>query len=70
MKNIMYKMLNKINFDKLGLAMFGIGVSVIISSIVSMWLLLPGVTMYFVGMYMITHANNLHSYYEYKIKNK
>ena len=70
MKNIMYKMLNKINFDKLGLAMFGIGVSVIISSIVSMWLLLPGVTMYFVGMYMIAHANNLHSYYEYKIKNK
>ncbi len=63
-------MINKINFEKLGTYTFITSVLVIISAIASMWLLLPGVIMYFAGMYMIACSNDLHSYYERKIKSK
>ena len=66
----MYKILNKINFEKLGTVTFITSVLVIISAIASLWLLLPGIIMYFAGMYMISRSNDLHSYYEYKIKSK
>jgi hypothetical protein len=68
MKNIMYKILNKINFEKLGTYTFITSVLVIISAIASLWLLLPGVIMYFTGMYMIAYSNDIHRYYERKIK--
>lgn len=50
--------------------MFVLGVATMLLSMISLWFMLPGVVLYFAGADMIARSNDLHAYYEYKIKNK
>lgn len=63
--------MNKINFEKLGLWVFVLGVAVSITSlVVTPLVLIGGFLLKLKGLDLISRSNDLHSYYEFKATRK